>query len=137
MFGESFHEHAKCFWGWPSFLMFGIAASAHHSLGATYEADKVITLEGKIVQLLLRNPHSFLQIDVPDKDGTMQRWSLEWRGSGQLGQSGIKRDTLKAGDEVVVTVNPSRTQGRQPRRSEDPASHVGRFRLGHQAWRNH
>jgi hypothetical protein len=97
--------------GLATFLMFGIAAYAHHSLGATYEGDKEVKLEGKIVQLLLRNPHSFLQIDVPEKDGTMQRWSLEWRSSGQLGQAGIKRDTLKAGDDVVVTVNPSRTKG--------------------------
>jgi hypothetical protein len=101
----------KTLLGLASFLIFGIAAYAHHSLGATYEGDKEVKLEGKIVQLLLRNPHSFLQIDVPDKDGTMQRWSLEWRSSGQLGQAGIKRDTLKAGDEVVVTVNPSRTKG--------------------------
>jgi hypothetical protein len=93
------------------FSVFSIAVFAHHSLGATYEGDKEVKLEGKIVQLLLRNPHSFLQIDVPEKDGTMQRWSLEWRSSGQLGQAGIKRDTLKAGDEVVVTVNPSRTKG--------------------------
>jgi hypothetical protein len=97
--------------GLAGFLMFGIVAYAHHSLGATYEGDKEVKLEGKIVQLLLRNPHSFLQIDVPDKDGTMQRWSLEWRSSGQLGQAGIKRDTLKAGDEVVITANPSRTKG--------------------------
>jgi hypothetical protein len=41
----------------------------------------------------------------------MQRWSLEWRSSGQLGQQGIRRDTLKVGDEVVVTINPSRTVG--------------------------
>ncbi len=101
----------KMLLGLAGFLIFGIAAFAHHSLGATYEADKEVKLEGKIVQLLLRNPHSFLQIDVPEKDGTMQRWSLEWRSSGQLGQAGIKRDTLKAGDEVVVTVNPSRTKG--------------------------
>ena len=94
-----------------TFGVFGIVAYAHHSLGATYEADKEIKMEGKIVQLLLRNPHSFLQIDVPDKDGTMQRWSLEWRSSGQLGQAGIKRDTLKAGDDVVITANPSRTKG--------------------------
>ena len=102
---------SKMLLGLASFLIFGIAAYAHHSLGATYESDKEVKLEGKIVQLLLRNPHSFLQIDVPDKDGTLQRWSLEWRGSGQLGQAGIKRDTLKAGDAVVVTVNPSRTKG--------------------------
>jgi uncharacterized protein DUF6152 len=101
----------KTLLGLASFLTLGITAYAHHSLGATYEGDKEVKLEGKIVQLLLRNPHSFLQIDVPDKDGTMQRWSLEWRSSGQLGQAGIKRDTLKAGDEVVITANPSRTKG--------------------------
>jgi hypothetical protein len=101
----------KLFLGFAGVLIFNIVAFAHHSLGATYEGDKEVKLEGKIVQLLLRNPHSFLQIDVPEKDGTMQRWSLEWRSSGQLGQAGIKRDTLKAGDDVVVTVNPSRTKG--------------------------
>jgi hypothetical protein len=97
--------------GLAGVLIFGVAAFAHHSLGATYESDKEVKLEGKIVQLLLRNPHSFLQIDVPDKDGTLQRWSLEWRSTGQLGQAGIKRDTLKAGDDVVITANPSRTKG--------------------------
>ena len=92
-------------------LVAASAAFAHHSLGATYEGDKEITLDGKIVQLLLRNPHSFMQVEAPDKDGKMQRWSLEWRSSGQLGQQGIKRDTLKVGDEVVITANPSRTPG--------------------------
>ena len=89
----------------------GTQAYAHHSLSATYYAEKEVKLEGKIAQLMLRNPHSFLQIDVPDDKGVMQRWSLEWRSSGQLGQAGIKRDTLKAGDDVVITANPSRTKG--------------------------
>jgi hypothetical protein len=92
-------------------LVFGATAYAHHSLGATYKGDEEIKLEGKIAQLLLRNPHSFLQVDVTDKDGTVQRWSLEWRSSGSLGQQGIQRDTLKTGDEVIVTANPSRTVG--------------------------
>jgi hypothetical protein len=90
-------------------LMFGAMAHAHHSLAATYYPDKEVKLEGKIVEILLRNPHSFLQIEAPDESGVMQRWSLEWRSSGQLGQQGIKRDTLKIGDEVVITMNPSRT----------------------------
>ncbi|HEX5432494.1 MAG TPA: DUF6152 family protein [Bryobacteraceae bacterium] len=89
----------------------GSRVYAHHSLSATYHADKVITLNGKIVEFLFRNPHSFLQIEAPDEKGVMQRWSLEWRSSGQLGQQGIKRSTLKIGDEVVVTMNPSRTPG--------------------------
>ena len=92
-------------------VLFAALTFAHHSLSATYHADKEVKLEGKIIDLLLRNPHSFLQIEAPDDKGAVQRWSLEWRSSGQLGQQGIKRDTLKVGDEVVITMNPSRTDG--------------------------
>ncbi len=92
-------------------LLTGSAAYAHHSLAATYYPDKEVKLEGKIIDFLFRNPHSFLQIEAPDTLGVMQRWSLEWRSSGQLGQQGIKRDTLQVGDEVTVTINPSRTIG--------------------------
>jgi Family of unknown function (DUF6152) len=101
-------------------LLSGARAFAHHSLAATY-LDKEVKLEGKILDLLLRNPHSFLQIEAPDENGVMQRWSLEWRSSGQLGQQGIKRDTLKVGDEVTVTINPSRT----------PADHRGALKTLH------
>jgi Family of unknown function (DUF6152) len=102
-------------------LMSGPTAYAHHSLAATYHADQEVKLEGKIIDFLFRNPHSFLQIEAPDEKGVMQRWSLEWRSSGQLGQQGIKRDTLKVGDEVVVTINPSRT----------PADHRGALKTLH------
>lgn len=88
-----------------------VGAWAHHSLGATYDGSKTVTLDGKIFQLNLRNPHSFLQVEAKDEQGVMQRWSLEWRSAGSLGQQGIKRDSLKAGEEVVVTANPSRTPG--------------------------
>ena len=96
-------------------LLSAIAAYAHHSLGATYDGNKTIQVDGKILQLLLRNPHSFLQVEGPDDKGVMQRWSLEWRSAGSLGQQNIKRDSLKAGEEVVITMNPSRT----------PADHRG------------
>lgn len=93
--------------------IFGLVSTlpAHHSLGATYDGNQTLTLKGKIAQLLLRNPHSFLHIDVVDENGNTVRWSLEWRSAGSLGQQGIKRTTLKAGEEVEVTVHPSRTPG--------------------------
>ena len=90
-------------------FVFGAIAYAHHSIDATYLTGKVLTLEGSIVLFEFRNPHSFLHIEVPEQDGTVQRWSLEWRGSASLGQDGIKRDTLKIGDVVTITGNPSRT----------------------------
>lgn len=105
----------KLFVTLAALLLSGIAAYAHHSLGATYDGNKTVQIDGKILQLLLRNPHSFLQVEGPDEKGVMQRWSLEWRSAGSLGQQNIKRDSLKAGEEVTVTMNPSRT----------PADHRG------------
>jgi hypothetical protein len=90
-------------------LLCGLTAFAHHSIGATYDESKKVTVEGKIVQILLRNPHSFLHIEALDQAGNPQRYSLEWRSIGQLDQEGIKRDTLKSGEAVVITMNPSRT----------------------------
>jgi hypothetical protein len=91
--------------------LWSMRGGAHHSIGATYDGNKEVQLEGAIVQILLRNPHSFLHIEAPDQDAGMQRWSLEWRSVGSLNQQGVKRDTLKIGDAVVITMNPSRTAG--------------------------
>jgi len=89
----------------------GSTAIAHHSYSATYDTGKTITLEGKLVQFVFKNPHSFVTIQAPDKKGTMQRWSLEWSGTGQLTGSGVTRESLKPGDVLVVTANPSRVSG--------------------------
>jgi hypothetical protein len=89
----------------------GVTASAHHSFGATYEISKQIKLEGKIAQFVYRNPHSFVHVEAPDPSGTMQRWAIEWGGTAQLDSQGVKRETLKVGDEVVITGRPSRVPG--------------------------
>ena len=83
-------------------------AYAHHSFASTYDESKKISVEGKLVQFLFRNPHSFVHVLAPDEDGTMQRWAIEWGGAGQLGGQGITRETLKPGDKVVITGNPGR-----------------------------
>jgi hypothetical protein len=86
-------------------------ASAHHSFGATYEISKEIKLEGKIVQFVYRNPHSFVHVEAPDPAGAMQRWAIEWGGTAQLTGQGVNRDTLKVGDQVNVVGRPSRVPG--------------------------
>jgi hypothetical protein len=89
----------------------GTTAIAHHSYSATYDTGKTMTLEGKLVQFVFKNPHSFVTIQAPDKSGKVQRWSLEWSGTGQLSGSGVTRESLKPGDELVVVANPSRVSG--------------------------
>ncbi|MBI2149487.1 MAG: hypothetical protein HYU27_02630 [Acidobacteria bacterium] len=91
--------------------VFGATAYGHHSFAAVYNGKKEIKLEGKIVQFLYRNPHSYVQIEAPDENGKVERWSVEWGGAGQLGGQGVQRDTFKTGDFVIITGNPSRTPG--------------------------
>ena len=83
-------------------------AYAHHSFASTYDEGKKITVEGKLVQFLWRNPHSFVHVMAPDEKGEMQRWAVEWGGAGQLGEQGVTRETLKPGDTVKITGNPGR-----------------------------
>ena len=81
---------------------------AHHSFAATYIEDKTSQIQGKLVQFTFRNPHSFLQIDIKDEDGKSIRWTVEWSGAGQLGSQGITRDSLRPGDDLVISGNPGR-----------------------------
>ena len=90
------------------FLAAGSVAWAHHSYGATYNSKKEIKLEGKLVQFVYRNPHSFVHVTAPDDTGAMQRWAVEWSGTSQLANSGVTRESLKVGDAVVITARPSR-----------------------------
>jgi hypothetical protein len=92
-------------------LIAGGAASAHHSYGATYDVKKEIKLEGKLVQFVYRNPHSFVHVQAPDETGAMQRWAVEWSGTAQLANNGVTRESLKVGDEVVIMARPSRVPG--------------------------
>jgi hypothetical protein len=89
-------------------LLFAIAAYSHHSIAGTYDQGKEITVEGKLVQFLYRNPHAFVHIEAPDESGVTQRWAVEWGGAAQLAGQGVKRDTLKVGDVVTITGNPGR-----------------------------
>ena len=83
---------------------------AHHSFGAAYLEDKTVTIEGQLVQLLFRNPHSFVHVMVRQKDGTVVRYAVEWSGALQLGDQGVDRQTLKIGDRLIISGNPARNK---------------------------
>jgi hypothetical protein len=87
----------------------GAVASAHHSFASTYAEDRPVTIEGDLVQVIFRNPHSFIHVVVKQKDGKDVRYAVEWGGAGQLGVQGVTRETLKLGDHVIITGSPARS----------------------------
>ena len=90
-------------------ILGGATLTAHHSFSATYTGER-IEIEGVVKEFVWRNPHSFLRIDVADKDGVLKTWALEWGSISQLSQTKMTRTTLKGGDRIVVTGE----QGRDP-----------------------
>ena len=85
----------------------GVTAYAHHSFGATYILEGTEQIEGKVVQLLLRNPHSFIHVQAPDKNGAVQRWSIEGAATSRMRRG--EDNGLQVGDEVQVVFNPARS----------------------------
>ena len=90
-------------------MLSSLPVQAHHSFGGTYDVEKQITIKGKMVQVSLRSPHSFLYVEVEDADGSVQRWVLEGAAAAQFAQQGISKDAFKIGDPVEVVANPSRS----------------------------
>ena len=81
---------------------------AHHSFSATYDSQKRVELEGVVKEMLWRNPHSFLKIDVAAEDGTTKTWNLEWGSISQLSKLEVTRTTLRPGDKIKIAGEPAR-----------------------------
>ena len=89
-------------------IMSTVAAYAHHSFAGTYIEDKTVKLEGTVAEFNIRNPHSFISLEVTDKDGKVTRWGGEWGGVTQLSQGGVNRFTLRPGDKIIIDGAPAR-----------------------------
>jgi hypothetical protein len=85
-------------------------AVAHHSFTAAYDNTKRVEVEGVVREFIWRNPHSFVRIDVTNKEGKVETWSLEWGSSSQLSAAKypVTRTTIKAGDRIVAGGEPRR-----------------------------
>jgi len=83
------------------------SALAHHSF-AMFDRDKKVTLVGTVREFQWTNPHSWIEIDVPDSAGNPQKWSVEMNSPNNLGRQGWRSSTLKAGDKVTVIISPLR-----------------------------
>ena len=79
-----------------------LPVAAHHSFSAEFDATKQVTLEGSVVQMEWVNPHSWLTIDVPKADGTVERWHIEGGSPSVLLRLGWNRNSLPTGTKIKV-----------------------------------
>ena len=89
-------------------LLTSTSALAHHGTNASYDPTKAVTLTGVVTRFTFRNPHSFVEFDVKTEQGEMVHWVGEMNSPTVLREAGWTATTIKAGDELTMTLNPSR-----------------------------
>jgi hypothetical protein len=52
------------------------------------------------------NPHSWLLVDVTNKDGSVTTWGFEAEGPTTLMQVGIRRSDFTPGTKLAITGHP-------------------------------
>jgi uncharacterized protein DUF6152 len=82
------------------------AVSAHHS-AALFE-DKEIAAKGVVADITWRNPHVLLYWDVKNDKGQVVRWVGEMASVTSVMADGLRRDSLKSGEEIIITFRPAR-----------------------------
>src|SRR3569833_1966281 len=80
-------------------------AQAHHSY-AMFDRAKTVTLNGTIRQFQWTNPHSWIQLMVPNDAGGTDEWSIEMGSPFELLRVGWVSNTVKAGDKVSIQIHP-------------------------------
>lgn len=78
---------------------------AHHSF-TMFDQTKSLTITGTVTDFQWTNPHSYIEIDVPDESGATKHWAIEMGSPSILQQSGWKFSALKKGDKTTLVINP-------------------------------
>lgn len=83
-------------------------AQAHHST-AEFDYSKTVIVKGKIKELQWTNPHSYVQVLVPKKNGKgFDQWGIEVGAPAINVAMGWRKNSVKAGDEVTLNIAPAR-----------------------------
>jgi hypothetical protein len=88
-------------------LLLAAIAIGHHS-AAGIDRGKTVMLAGTVKAFGWQNPHSWMEVEVPDDKGVVTTWKVEMTSPAFLIRAGWKASTLKPGDKVTVKVFPLR-----------------------------
>lgn len=83
-------------------LLAAAPVAAHHAFAAEFDAEQPVRLEGTVARMEWISPHSWLHLDVPKPDGTVERWMVEGGPPNALFRRGITQESLPVGTQVVI-----------------------------------
>ena len=86
----------------------GGAVLAHHSF-TMFDSEHPVELQGTLREFKFVSPHTSIFLSVQNPDGSTTDWNLEGANSGTLIRAGWSRQTIKPGDELIMTILPLRS----------------------------
>ena len=87
------------------------ALYAHHNQFQGFDPEREQVVTGAIERFAWQNPHAYIYV-ASGGGNEARSWRIETLSIAFMRQMGWGPDTIRAGDNVTVTVNPSRTAGR-------------------------
>ena len=82
-------------------------ALAHHSAFA-FDTERTLVVSGTVTEWFWANPHCLLKFDVTTDSGDVVEWVTETQAPANMIDAGWRKNDLRPGDEVTVTVQPAR-----------------------------
>ncbi len=76
--------------------------SAHHGKGA-FDMENLTIVKGTVTKFEFINPHALIYIDVMGDKGNVEHWIAESSSNNHLSRGGYDKNSLKPGDQVIVT----------------------------------
>jgi hypothetical protein len=94
-------------------LAMGIAGQgqAHHSFAAEFDAARPVVVEGDVTKIRIVNPHSWIYLDVKNKDNTVTNWGFEFGTPILLKTKGLAKEDVEPGTHVRIEGYRSRNGG--------------------------
>jgi hypothetical protein len=89
-------------------LTLAVRTGAHHRIGDSYVESRQIAIEGEMVRLEYREPHSYIHVMASGPQATTEVWIGECRGASRLRRQGFSPETLKPGERVILSGHPGR-----------------------------
>jgi len=89
-------------------LIPAVPAFAHHSF-AMFDRTKETTIVGTVHEFQWTNPHSWIELDVANDNGSVDKWSIELNSPNNLSRQGWRSDSIKPGDKISVVIWPLRS----------------------------
>lgn len=78
-------------------------AGAHHSFAIFFDNEQgVVSVRGVVTEFSFKNPHGVIRLNVKDKAGEVQEWKAETNSPSILERRGWTKQSLKAGDEIIL-----------------------------------